>query len=147
MTSILIIDDEEPIRALLRKTLEKAGYVVLEARNGTEGLRLFRLTPPSLVITDVLMPDTDGLEIIMALRREATTVRIIALTGAANDFDYLDVAQLLGAHRIMRKPLSMPELLQAVLEELRGGSLPSGSEPQGERWSARAQRAPATERF
>jgi len=131
MATILIIDDDHQIRALLRKTLEKAGYNVIEARNGKEGLRLFRLTPPALVITDLLMPDQDGLEVIMAVRRDAPTVRIIAFSGGEGAFDCLASAQLLGAHRTMRKPVSMAELLQAVQEELQKGSPPSGRIPQG----------------
>jgi len=130
MANILIIDDDHQIRALLRKSLEKAGYGVIEARNGKEGLRLFRQTPPALVITDLLMPDQDGLEVIMAVRRDAPTVRIIAFSGGAEGFDCLEPAQLLGAHRTMRKPISMAELLQAVQEELQRGSPPSGRGPQ-----------------
>jgi two-component system response regulator (stage 0 sporulation protein F) len=131
IASILIIDDDEQIRALLRQVLEKAGYTVIEARNGEEGLRLFRQTPPALVITDLLMPDKDGLEVIMALHRESPPVRIIALTGGKKEFDFLDTAKLLGAHRLMRKPVTRAELLQAVQDELQGGSLHKGRGPHG----------------
>ena len=130
MATILIIDDDHQIRALLRKILENAGYDVIEARNGREGLQLFRQTPPALVITDLLMPDHDGLEVIMAVRRTAPTVRIIAFSGGEGSLDCLAPAQLLGAHRTMRKPISMAELLQAVREELQRGSLPNGRGPQ-----------------
>jgi CheY-like chemotaxis protein len=130
--SILIIDDDEQIRAFLRKVLEAAGYMVTEARNGQEGLRQFRLTPTALVITDLFMPDRDGLEVTMALHRESPTVKIIVLTGGSGQRDFLDVAKLLGAHRTMKKPITIAELLQAVQEELQDDSPHKGHGPQGE---------------
>jgi len=121
--SILIIDDDIQIRAFLRRVLEEAGYTVIDSSNGSEGLRQFRLTPTDLVITDLLMPDRDGLEVTMALHRESPQVKIIALTGSAGEPDLLDVAKLLGAHRTMKKPISIMELLQAVKETLQGSLL------------------------
>ena len=121
--SILIIDDDEQIRAFLRRVLEAAGYMVTDAPNGQQGLRQFRQTPTALVITDLFMPDRDGLEVTMALHRESPTVKIIVITGGSGQRDFLEVAKLLGAHRTMRKPITVAELLQAVQEELRGGSL------------------------
>ena len=132
-SSILIIDDNEQIRTFLRKVLEQAGYMVTEAPNGQEGLRQFRQTPTALVITDLLMPDNDGLEVTIALHRESPTVKIIVLTGGSGQRDYLDVAKLLGAHRTMRKPVTITELLQAVQQELQEGSPLKGHGPQGER--------------
>jgi CheY-like chemotaxis protein len=116
--SILIIDDNEQVRAFLRKVLEQAGYIVTEAPNGHEGLLQFQQTPTALVLTDLLMPDMDGLEVTMALHRESPTVKIIVLTGGSGESDFLDVAKLLGAHRTMKKPIAITELLQAVQEEL-----------------------------
>jgi len=121
--SILLIDDDAPIRAFLRQVLEEAGYKVIEASNGQEGLRQFRQTPTDFVITDLLMPDTDGLEVTVGLRRESPTVKIIALSGGSGHWDYLDAAKFLGAHRTMRKPVTRADLLQAVEQELGGGSL------------------------
>ena len=69
------------------------------------------------------MPDRDGLEVTMALHRESPTVKIIVITGGSGQRDFLEVAKILGAHRTMRKPVTIAELLQAVQEELRGGSL------------------------
>ena len=120
--SILIIDDNEQIRAFLRRVLEEAGYIVTEASNGQKGLRQFQQTPSALVITDLLMPDMDGLEVTMALHRESPTVKIIVLTGGSGERDFLDAAKLLGAHRTMKKPVIIAELLQAVQEELQEGS-------------------------
>ncbi len=120
--SILIIDDNEPVRVFLRKVLEEAGYSVTEAANGQKGLRQFQQTPSALVITDLLMPNMDGLEVTMALHRESPTVKIIVLSGGSGESDFLDAAKLLGAHRTMKKPVIITELLQAVQEELQEGS-------------------------
>ena len=116
--SVLLIDDNDQIRALLRRVLEEAGYFVLDAANGREGLRQFRQTPVALVITDLLMPDSDGLEVIMTLRCESPHVKIIVLTGGSGEPNLLEVAKLLGAHRTMKKPIEMTELLEAVQQEL-----------------------------
>lgn len=121
-SSILIIDDDEQIRVFLRQVLEEAGYMVIDAPNGQKGLRQFRQTPTDLVITDLLMPGKDGLEVTMALHRESPTVKIIVLTGGSGPRDFLDAAKLLGAHRTMKKPVAIAELLQAIQQELKGGS-------------------------
>jgi CheY-like chemotaxis protein len=118
--SILIIDDDEQTRLLFRRVLGEAGYLVSEAPNGQEGLRLFRQTPIALVITDLFMPDMDGLEVTMALHCESPTVKIIAITGGSGKRDFLDMAKRLGAHRTMNKPISIADLLQAVGQELLG---------------------------
>jgi CheY-like chemotaxis protein len=118
LRSILLIDDNDQIRALLRLVLEEAGYFVMDAANGREGLRQFRETPVALVITDLLMPDSDGLEVTMTLRRESPHVKIIALTGGVGNLNLLEVAKLLGAHRTMMKPIEMAELLDAVQQML-----------------------------
>ena len=128
--SILLIDDNEEIRAFLRRILEEAGYFVMDAANGREGLRQFRHTPVDLVITDLLMPDSDGLEVTMTLRHESPHVKIIALTGGAGEPDLLKVAKLLGAHLTMKKPLEMTEFLKAVQQELQEGPLQKEPGPQ-----------------
>ncbi len=131
--SILIIDDDEQVRAFFRRVLEEAGYMVIVAPNGQAGLRQFRQTPTALVITDLLMPGKDGLEVTIALHRESPTVKIIVLTGASGQRDFLDAAKLLGAHRTMRKPVTVAELLQAVQQELQESSFHKEQETQGER--------------
>jgi two-component system response regulator (stage 0 sporulation protein F) len=133
MASILVIDDDEQIRVFLRQVLEEAGYIVMKAPNGREGLRQFRKTPTALVITDLLTPDRDGLEVTMALHREAPQVKIIALTGGSGQRDFLDTAKHLGAHLTMRKPVTVTELLQVAQQELQGGSPHKGQGPQGDR--------------
>jgi two-component system, response regulator, stage 0 sporulation protein F len=118
MATILIIDDEEPIRALLRTTLEAAGYEVTEASNGRIGLDLYRLKPTDLIITDILMPELNGLDLMLALTRQFLHAKVIAISGAGGDTNVLDVAKLLGARRTLQKPFSMTQLLDAVRYEL-----------------------------
>ena len=121
--SILLIDDNDQIRVLLRRVLEEAGYFVMDAANGRAGIHQFRETPVDLVITDLLMPDNDGLEVTMTLRRESPHVKIIALTGGVGNLNLLEVAKLLGAHRTMKKPFEMTDLLEAVQQVLQEGLL------------------------
>lgn len=118
MATILVIDDEESIRHLLREVLEKSGYRVLEASDGREGLSTYQKQPVDLVIMDLLMPDTDGLEATLQLTREYVDAKVIAITGAQGDRNFLDVANLFGARRTFQKPFDITKLLQAVKEEL-----------------------------
>ncbi|MFO0707743.1 MAG: response regulator [Nitrospira sp.] len=118
MATILVIDDEESIRHLLREVLEKSGYRVLEASDGREGLSAYQKQPVDLVIMDLLMPDTDGLEATLQLTREYVDAKVIAITGAQGDRNFLDVANLFGARRTFQKPFDITKLLQAVKEEL-----------------------------
>jgi two-component system response regulator (stage 0 sporulation protein F) len=118
MATILIIDDDEPIRALLRTTLEAAGHEVMEAPNGRIGLERYRHRPTDLVITDILMPGMNGLDMLLELTREFLHAKVIAISGAGGEQNVLDVAKLLGARRTFKKPFSMPQLLDAVRYEL-----------------------------
>ncbi len=118
MATILVIDDEESIRNLLRDVIEKAGHRVLQARDGREGLSVYSKNPVDLVIMDMLMPETDGLEATLQLTREYLDAKIIAITGAQGEKNFLDVAKLFGARRTFEKPFDLKELLAAVEEEL-----------------------------
>jgi two-component system response regulator (stage 0 sporulation protein F) len=118
MATILIIDDEESIRLLLRSALEAAGYEVTEAANGRQGLELYRRKPTDLVITDILMPELNGLDMLLELTREFLNAKVVAISGAGGEKNVLDVAKLLGARQTFRKPFSMPQLLGAVRYEL-----------------------------
>ncbi len=118
MATILIIDDEEPIRVLLRSALEATGYEVMEAANGRQGLELYRHRPTDLVITDILMPELNGLDMLLELTREFLNAKVIAISGAGGEKNVLDVAKLLGARQTFQKPFSMPQLLGAVRYEL-----------------------------
>ena len=116
--TILIIDDEESLRALLRTTLEGAGHEVTEAPTGRIGLALYRFRPTDMVITDILMPEMNGLDMLLELTREFLHAKVIAISGAGEEQNVLDVAKLLGARRTFRKPFSLPRLLDAVRYEL-----------------------------
>ena len=118
MASILIIDDEEPIRALLRFALESAGYEVTEAANGRQGLERYRQQPTDLVIVDMLMPVMNGMDMLLDLTREFLDAKVIAISGAGGAQNVLDVAKLLGAREIFQKPFSVAQLLDAVRYEL-----------------------------
>ena len=84
MPSILVVDDEDQIRQLLRETFEQAGYHVTEARDGKEALQQYRLAPADLVIMDILMPDQDGLETTATLRREFPNVDFCEVFDSCN---------------------------------------------------------------
>ena len=121
MPSILIVDDEDQFRRLIRKILEQAGYQVAEARDGKEAVQQYRLAPADVVVMDVLMPEQDGLETTSTLRREFPNVKIIAITGSSETIgvlSFLDVARMLGAHRTLQKPFEMQTLLDTVQAEL-----------------------------
>ena len=121
MPSVLVVDDQDQVRQLIRETLEQAGYEVIEARDGKEGLERYRAKSPDLVIMDILMPDQDGLEAIMTLRREFPDTRVIAMTGGSDTIgvvNFLDVAKMLGARRTLQKPFELKVLLDTVATEL-----------------------------
>lgn len=121
MPSVLVVDDEDAIRQLIRETLEQAGYQVSDARDGKEGLARYRKAPADLVIMDILMPDQDGLESILTLRREFPNAKIVAITGGSDMIgilNFLDVAKMLGARRTLQKPFEMKQLLDVVHGEL-----------------------------
>jgi len=120
MARILIIEDEIQLGGALRHMLERAGYEVVEARNGREGVHHFRAMPPDLVITDILMPEQEGLETIRALRQTCPAIKIIAISGGGQKrtLNFLFVAEKLGAQRTLWKPFRRQELLEAVRELL-----------------------------
>jgi len=118
MATILIIDDEELIRLLLRSALEAAGYEVTEAANGRQGLEQFRRRLTDLVIKDIVMPELNGLDMLLELTREFLHAKVIAISGAGEEKNVLDVAKLLGARQTFPKPFSLPHLLGAVRYEL-----------------------------
>lgn len=123
MGRIMIVEDDTAVRELLRNILERAGHTVVDARNGKEALTLYRKNPVDLVITNILMPEKEGLETIQELRREDADVKIIAVSGGGQigPADYLDIARRFGAMRTFTKPFDRKELLRAV-DDLLGDS-------------------------
>jgi len=120
MARILIIDDEASIRELFLNMLTQEGYDVVEASDGNAGMKLFRDNPSDVVITDLIMPDKEGIETIMELRRDFPDVKIIAISGGGvvHAEEYLRMARGVGADRVFKKPFDVPEMLDAVSELL-----------------------------
>jgi DNA-binding response OmpR family regulator len=120
MARILVIDDDANLREIYAEMLTAAGYEVAEAGNGKEGVRLYNNAPFDLVLTDLLMPEKDGLEVIIELRKDFPEVKIITLSGGdAYGHSSLGTSKLLGALRTLRKPFMEDELLEAVREVLK----------------------------
>ena len=118
MQRILIIDDEPAVCTMLRDGLEYAGYQVLTALDGDRGLTLYREQSPDLVITDLLMPEKDGLELIREILETSSYVKIIAMSGGSSrGLDFLPEAKEFGAVKTISKPFQLPDLL-AITKEL-----------------------------
>jgi DNA-binding response OmpR family regulator len=116
MAAILIIDDDESVRQALRMVLETAGHVVTEANGGRAGLKLGKAQVFDLVISDILMPEFDGIEMIRALRKVSQKIKILAISGGGrtNPEIFLSMAQQLGADGTLMKPFGKLELLGEV---------------------------------
>ncbi len=114
--SILVVEDEDGMRAVVRAALEYAGFRVTTATNGVEATRLLEDEQFGLVLTDVLMPDKDGIEVISDLRREYPDLPVIAMSGGGRlpRDGYLTIARHLGAHAILQKPFTADELVATV---------------------------------
>src|SRR5512145_2703940 len=119
MARILVIDDHEDLCAFLQELLQSEGYAVNVAPDGNSGIEVQRRVPADVVITDIFMPDKDGVETIHQLRTEFPGVRIIAMSGGgavSKQVDYLAMAREFGADRLLSKPFEANELLKAVRE-------------------------------
>ena len=116
MKTVLVIDDETSICKLIRRILEKKGYRVLEAFNGDQGMKLFNEHHPDLIITDLIMPEKEGLETIREIRKIDADVNFIAISGGgiSNPSLYLDFAKKFGAQEIFSKPIDNKDLISAV---------------------------------
>jgi two-component system response regulator (stage 0 sporulation protein F) len=114
MATILIIDDDAQTRTMLRNILQQDGHQIREAPNGRIGLMLSREEPADLVMTDILMPERDGMEVTLALTQEFLDARVIAMTDATGDENFLNVAKLFGARRVIQKPFA-PDVIRRVV--------------------------------
>ena len=121
MKQILIIDDEPMIRSILRKMFENEGFKAITASDGQKGLELFNKEQVDLIITDIVMPEKEGTELIIELRKGHPDVPIIAISGGGKNpaNDYLNIAKLLGANEVLEKPFTKKELLNAVKKVLK----------------------------
>lgn len=120
MASILVIDDDVQILWIIRKILEKEGHQVISAPDGEKGLELYRNAPYDVVITDMIMPNKSGINLIDDILRDYPDAKIIAISGggAIEAERYLQIAKSLGVVRALTKPFSMQTLLKAVNEAL-----------------------------
>ncbi len=118
MATVLIIEDDQEVRDYLVAVLSRAGHTVTAAGNGRDGVAAFREQPTQVVITDIIMPEKDGIETILDLRREHPDLKVIAISGGGRSTpeNYLHSARLLGADRAIRKPFKNEEILGAVRE-------------------------------
>jgi CheY-like chemotaxis protein len=114
MAKILVIDDEPQVRALIQQILARVGHEVAEAADGEEGLAHMRARMPDLLITDILMPNKEGIETIREVRRLAPALPILVMSGNAGSALYMQMAKLLGAHAALAKPFRAVELVAAV---------------------------------
>jgi len=120
MIRIVVIDDEDSLRSALRRFLERLGFEVAEARDGTEGLKLLREGNAQVAITDIFMQGREGLETIRDIRREFPDLKIIAMSGgSAGPLDPLVLARELGANRVLSKPFDLATLGKVVAELLK----------------------------
>lgn len=121
MKRILVIDDDAQFRHMLCLMLQQAGYEVLPAADGEEGIRVFRRELIDLVITDIFMPEKEGLETIRELRKEFPDVKIIAISGGSRkveEFSTLPYAKKFGAVETLAKPFRRDDLLGLIREVL-----------------------------
>ena len=113
---ILVVDDSADIRGFMRAALEQEGYRVAVAENGREAIEQQREQPAELLVTDIFMPDVDGIETIARFKSEFPSVRVIAMSagGAARMQDYLRIAGYIGADAVLAKPFGVEELVRTV---------------------------------
>lgn len=125
MKKILVIDDDDLVRNVIARMLEKAGFEVTSAANGREGVESYHNNPTDLVITDLIMPEQDGIETIIQLKKISENVKIMAISGGGQlgpgevgAADYLSIAKKYGAACILNKPVERETLIKAVNDTL-----------------------------
>lgn len=113
---ILVIDDDDMVCSFVRTALEMSGYAVSVASNGYEAMVIFRKTKLDGIITDLLMPERDGIETILEIRRHEPEIPIVAISGGFNSMSsvYLKTAEHLGADAVLSKPFSVEQLITAL---------------------------------
>ncbi len=116
MARILLIDDDDAFRNALRLTLIHHGHTVTEARDGKEGIKLFPSISADLVITDIVMPEKEGLEVLMELKKSSPSVKVIAISGGGHlsAEDCLRIAQRMGAVKVLKKPFLSADIMSAI---------------------------------
>lgn len=125
-----MIDDDASVRYAIRRVIEEAGFTVELAANGKEGLELLERISPVLVITDLIMPEREGLETIMELRKRKPDLPIVAISGGGRPAqDYLQFARRLGANEILAKPFEPEELIEVLNRQIPAENPASAGSP------------------
>ena len=120
MPGVLIVEDDKELREMLKMSLLRSGFTVLEAENGKEAITHFKPSLTDLVVTDLIMPEEDGLKVVIKLRELKPSIKIIAISGGGKvgPGSYLNLAKALGADAIYSKPFSINELIAKIQELL-----------------------------
>jgi DNA-binding NtrC family response regulator len=120
LARILIIDDDADVRSALHRVLSSEGHHVEEVQDSDTGIRLHHEHPFDLIITDILMPDKEGISTIIELRQEYPKLKIIAMSGGGDfePYGYLDIARRVGAERTLPKPFKREDIIEAVSDVL-----------------------------
>jgi len=122
MQRILIIEDDHHVLLMIKRMLESEGFEINLASNGNEGLEIFNKIPVDLVITDIVMPEKEGLETIREMKRIRSDLKIIAVSGGGkiSADNYLETAKIFGASKIIEKPFTKNQLIAAIQEMMEG---------------------------
>ena len=122
--TVCVVDDDDLVRRTMCGTLEEAGFVVLEAAGGIEGLKMIESEKPAVVVLDIIMPDREGLDIVLEVTRRSPETKILAVSGGgrSGSQDYLELALPLGAHDALAKPFGKKALATKVAQLAKGSS-------------------------
>lgn len=120
MHGVLIVEDDNELREMLKLSLHRRRITVLEATNGKEAIAHFKPSVTDLIVTDLIMPEEDGLKVIMTLRAVKPSLKVIAISGGgkAGPGSYLNMAKVLGADAVYSKPFSINDLINKIEELL-----------------------------
>ncbi|HNB28357.1 MAG TPA: response regulator [Alphaproteobacteria bacterium] len=119
MSLALVIDDDTQVRELICVILKRAGFEVLSAKDGREGLATCKANHPDVVVTDIFMPHQDGIDVLREIKSMATPPRVVVISGGSPrmQLDFLEIAQKLGADFVLHKPFTRDQLIEAVTTE------------------------------
>lgn len=120
MAVAVVIDDDPQVRCLIAMMLKRAGYQVVQAKDGGEGIELCSTIEPDVVVTDIFMPHQDGIDVLREAKAKAKQPRVVAISGGSPrlQMDFLNVAERLGADAVVHKPFTPSQLLQAVTGDM-----------------------------
>ena len=123
MAKILVVDDDAMVRRTIRASLQRVGHDVVEAGDGLEAIGVLKKAEVDLVVSDIIMPEVDGIGLLLKLRKQFPRLRVIVISGGgrAQNVDFLRMAQTLGANHVLAKPFTRATLLHHVHRRLAAG--------------------------